>query len=396
MKAILFSLSLLLLAGRLIAQSGQPDKDSLLLYFQQQQFQQAARYLEPFSRSMPGDHRTKALLGYAYYKGGQLTRAATCFRQLYQADSTNLTACQYLGTIHMEQGDKASALPLFCRLTELKPGVVAYEKQLASLWEAMGNLAAGCYYYQLAYADGGQDDPEIVSGLASGLITQKLFTRADSMLDASLAGDSAQGSILKARIWSAYLEKDYPKIFPMTDKLAEMGDFSLMPFLYAAIAHYQARQYQACIDICEVLIAHNLITRYVLYLQALAYKGQKRYTLSLLTLDACIGLAIDREAEDYFSTKGEIYELLNSDHEALREYDTAYYLFHNPLQLYNKAQIYDSDLKSFHTALRYYRLYRKGREDTITPAEAAARKFTSMRIRQLAAWEAQVKTAHRP
>ena len=109
---------------------------------------------------------------------------------------------------------------------------------------------------------------------------------------------------------------------------------------------------------------------------------------TLLTLDECIGDALSSDADSYFSAKGAIYETLNRNREALQEYDTAYYIFKNPLQLYNKARIYDTELKSPRTALRYYRLYRAGRKDTVITAEAAAMKYTADRIKQLESWEA--------
>lgn len=393
MKTFLIVLLLLAGIGGVQAQSAEPDNGLLLSYFQQQQFDQAARYLESLEAAHPGDRHLVSMLGYAYYKAGDLTRASGCFQHLYDTDSSDLTACQYLGTIHFLKGDKIGALGYFCRLTELKPDVPAYHKQLAKLWITLGNAAAACYHYGLAYRSGGQRDPEVVSGFASGLVSQALYKRADSILDGALAEDSSQGEVLRTRIWSAFLQKNYPEIFPLAGKLAEMQDITQSPFLYAAIAHYYSHQFQACVETCDLLIVHNLSSRPVLYLLALSYKEQKKYTLSLLTLDECIASALSEDADGYFSAKGDIYEILKKGHQALREYDTAYYLFQNPLQLYNKARIYDADLKSPRTALKYYRLYRKGRRDTVVAGEKAALKYTAERIRQLTAWEKASKQA---
>jgi hypothetical protein len=144
------------------------------------------------------------------------------------------------------------------------------------------------------------------------------------------------------------------------------------------------------------MILNHVNSRSVLYLLALAYKEEKKYHLSLVTLDECIGDALSSDADSYFSAKGSIYETLNQNREAIREYDTAYYLFKNPLQLYNKARIYDTELKSPRTALRYYQLYRAGRKDTVITEEAAAMKYTAARIKQLENWEAASRKTATP
>lgn len=370
------------------AQPTEADKGLLLTYFQNQQFPEAASYIASLRKAHPEDRHLTSLLGYAYYQAGNLTGAATCFQGLYGSDSTDAAALRYLGAIAVAEGNKADALKYYCTLAGLKPGVVSTYKQLAELWMRMGNQDAACYYYRLAYQAGGQHDPEIVSGLASGLVTQELFRRGDSILDAALAEDSAQGEVLKTRIWSAYKQKHYTKIFPLVDKLQQMQDISLAPFLYAAIGYYQLHRYKECENTCAVMILNHVNSRSVLYLLALAYKEEKKYHLSLLTLDECIGDALSADADGYFSAKGSIYETLKQNRQAIREYDTAYYLFKNPLQLYNKARIYDTELKSPRTALRYYRLYRAGRKDTVITEEAAAMKYTAARIKQLESWEA--------
>ena len=134
MKAIIIGLSLLWLGAQAVAQSGSPDKDSLLEYFQRCQFHEAALYIAPFAAARPGDLHLAATLGYACYEGGDLPGAAACFQRIYQADSTNPTACRYLGAISLAQGNKPRALAYFCRLADLKPGVVSTYRQLAQLW----------------------------------------------------------------------------------------------------------------------------------------------------------------------------------------------------------------------------------------------------------------------
>jgi hypothetical protein len=62
-------------------------------------------------------------------------------------------------------------------------------------------------------------------------------------------------------------------------------------------------------------------------------------------------------------------------------------MFHDPLELYNKARLYDARLKSPRTALRYYRLYLRRRTGSVPSQEKEAFSFARSRTRTLAAWE---------
>lgn len=387
MRSILCLLCYLLISLPAGAQRRAPDNTVVLGFFRERRYLEAAAYLESFRDSArPGDP-VLSTLGYAYYMGGELRQAARCFETLYAADSSDLAACQYLGDISLASGDKTRALDYFCRLSELKPDVAAYNKQLAVLWTKLGNGDASWYYYRLAYR-AAPGDPETVAGLAGCLIEQDLYKKADSILDAYLSRDSLQTAILETRVTSAFFQKDYRRIFPLTGKLLQMQSVSLEPFLCAAYAHYFLHQYQEAENTCALLILHNLKTRTVLYLMALCYREQHKYQLSLLTLDECISDALSKDAVTYLSEKGSIDEALSRPREALREYDTAYYIFRDPVALYQKAGIYDR-LKQYGTALSYYRRYREARRDTVIPAEEKALEYATKRIGELSRWQKQ-------
>ncbi|HEX5554592.1 MAG TPA: hypothetical protein VFX43_15215 [Chitinophagaceae bacterium] len=387
MKKYLWPL-LLLAVLRCHAQSGAegPDRGILMGYFENQQYGRAADYLLSIYKGDSVGLQGLSLLGYTYYMDNQLMQAATFYRRMFALDSANITACNYLGKINLLNGDKKRALHFFCHLVALKPGVSGYYKQLAVLWDQLGNNGAAAYYYRLSY-DLNPHDPDVVSSLAGHWIMQQLYRRADSVLDISLEQDSMQAKVIETRVWSAYEQDSYRDIFPLVARLKRMGYIEQNPFLYAAIGYYYTSQYGKCVETCDFMISHKLKSRPVLYLEAMAFKQQKKYSLSLAMLNECIGLAINRDADNYYSAKGDIYESLRQYHNAIRQYDTAYYIFKSPLQLYNKARIYDARLKSPKTALRYYRLYLHHRHGVPGNQEKDVLRYTKDRVKALAAWQ---------
>lgn len=367
-----------------------PDNNTLLQFLENQDYASAADYLKTISPSDPDNTRYLSMLGYVYYMSHQFPKAETCYEKIFTADSSNATACNYLGNINLQKGNRPRALYFFCRLVDLKPGVASYYKQVAELLELVGNRPAATYYYQLAYSIN-QNDAEVTVGLANGWLAQKMYRQADSILDVALQRDSLQQNILEARINSAYIQEKYKTIFPLADKLKTMNAITLHPFFCTAAAYYLTKQYQQCIEICDLLIMNELKSRSLLYLEALAYEKQKKYELSLAVLDECIGDALSKDAVDYFITKGEIYEKLNENKAAIKQYDTAYYIFQSPVVLYKKGLVFDLKLKNSKSALQYYNAYLHQRRDSVPQAEKPVYQYVVERVKALRKWQAALK-----
>ncbi len=387
MKKILGSLLLLLILHPVFSQDSSSLMDRRLVqYFQSQQYEKAVRYLQLMINPDTADSRYLSLLGYSYYMSNQLGEASGCFERLLKSDSANSGALYYLGTINASKGNYPSAIKYFCRLVETKPGQANYYKKLAELFQKTGNEAASGWYYKLSYQIN-PNDPEVTAGLAINWINQELYQKADSILDRALQKDSLQARLLILRIRSAYEQEDYSLVFPLANKLKAMHFFSQKPFLMTAISYFNIKNYDSCIATCNYLILNKSGTQTVLYLKALSYKALKQYKNALSSLNACIHMALDEAADNYFSTKGEVFILMHQPSRALKQYDTAYYIFRKPVQLYNKARIYDGQFENYKAALRYYRRYLKHQKAPKSGNEKEITAFVKKRVKQLEEWE---------
>lgn len=362
----------------------------LIQYFQNQEYAKAAVYLQSTLPVTSDSMQYLSLLGYACYMSNQFTKAAYYFERLLRADPSRPRALYYLGKINMAKSNLPAAQKYFCRLVERKPGVAAYYKQLAQLFQQLGNDAAAGWYFGKSHHLN-PDDPAVTAKLASYRIRQKLYQKADTILDSALRQDSLQATLLDIRIHSAYDQKDYETIFPLAGKLKAMHAISLSPFLRAAIASFRLGRYDSCIAFCRLLAQHKLESRTSLYLGALSYKAEKKYKKALDNLNKCIAMSLDAAADNYFSAKGEILESIHQPSRALKQYDTAYYIFHHPLQLYNKARIYDAQFENYKFAIRYYRRYLDHSNKPETEDEKKVYAFVRERLQQLEKWERKTK-----
>ena len=158
------------------------------------------------------------------------------------------------------------------------------------------------HYYRLAYF-ANPDNPQVVASLADYWLEQKMFVRSDSILDVALQRDSSNAGLIEEKIKSAYLQKKYPVIFPLMERMKRMNVIDLNSYLYGGIGYYYLKQYDSCVVTCDFLIVHQYQTRPVLFLEAMAFKEQRKYSKSLATLDECIGKALNKEAITIFRLK---------------------------------------------------------------------------------------------
>ena len=363
----------------------------LMQYFQNQEYAKAAQYIkqgEEFS-DIP-DKNFLSLLGYAYYMSHQYAEAATSFESLLKIDTVNSKAVYYLGKINAVKGNIPKALQYYCRLIEQKPGVASYYKQLAALWEQLDNQAAAGWYYKLAYK-ANPNDAIVTASLASHWIDQELYAQADRILDRALGQDSLQALLLQTRIRSAYEQEHYKEIFPLTRRLRKMHFLSLKPYFREALAWFKLEKYDSCVTVCQFLDKNKLKTRATMYLEALSYKALQQYDKALSRLNTCISMAIDEAANDYYTEKGAVLELMHQPSKALKQYDTAYYIFQNPIQLYNKAKIYDVQFENYPTALRFYQRYLNRKKKPNEKDRIKVTAFVEKRTKQLEAWQKSMK-----
>ena len=115
--------------------------------------------------------------------------------------------------------------------------------------------------------------------------------------------------------------------------------------------------YNDCIRVCENMIAHGLAVEAIYYYEAKSQTKLKNYKESNELLQTCLSMAISKNAELYYYSLGENFEALKQFKISVSQYDTAYYLFKNPLMLYNCGRICESNLKNLKLAKKYYSKY---------------------------------------
>ena len=337
------------------AQPASTDKNKVMDFFQNQQFEEAVNYLIPAATIDSQNIQLLGYLGYAHYMNDNTKMAADYFRKIIAINPDNISALQYLAIL--TKNDKPDqALQYTRRLIYLQPDKAAHLRSMGELFKRKDKQDSAFVYYNQAYILQPKDYKNGV-GLADILIDNKKFIRADSIIESVLEQDSVNIPFLKLRVRSAYIAGDYQNVRIPGERLIRLQETSLSALTQVVVAYFNLKLYTDCIRVCEYLIAQGYAVENIFFFEAKALARIKQFDKSNELLKTCINLSISKEAEMYYYNLGINYEALRQYKKAIAQYDTANYLFKNPIMNFNSGRIYEINLKNMQQAQKYYTKY---------------------------------------
>jgi tetratricopeptide (TPR) repeat protein len=337
------------------AQSITIEQTKVMNFFQNQQYDDAIIYLTPAINNDTNNIEILGYLGYAQYMNDNPGAAEKYFEKIYSLDSNNIRALQYLTIIYSRQRIR-EALHLSRQLIKLRPDKSSYYRQTGDLLRKSEHDDSALVYYRQSYILSPEDFRNI-AGLADVLVDKKNFPEADSILNIGLAKDSMNVRLLELRIKSAYDSKNYQSALYPGERLMKTEGLYINGLTELALSYYFLRKYEDCIRVCNFLEDENVISESIFYYEARAWSKLRKYEKSNELLRKCVQLAISNTAESYYFDLGENYDALGQPKKAIMQYDTAFYLFKNPVMTYNCGRIAEEDLKNERLARKYYAMY---------------------------------------
>jgi tetratricopeptide (TPR) repeat protein len=331
------------------------DKNKVLDFFQNQQFDEAISYITPAASIDSQNIQLLSYLGYANYMNDNTDAAEKYYQQIVNIDSNNISAIQYLAILNKNDNPN-QALVFTRRLINLQPNKASYYRNMAELFRRTEKTDSAFLYFNKAYQLSPKDYKNGV-GLADILIDKKMYKQADSIIEVGLIQDSINISFLKLRIRSAYNAEDFAGVQIPGERLMRLDEALLTPLTQVFIAYYNLKLYTDCIRVCEYLSFKGFLVDNIFYYQAKAWAKLKDFNKSNELLKICVSLSISKNAEMYYYNLALNYESLKKYKKAISNYDTAYYLFKNPVMNYNSGRICELNLKNIQLAQKYYVQY---------------------------------------
>jgi len=337
-----------------IGQNGY-DRTQLSLLFQNQEFEKAIGYLQANS-AIGNNMQYNVDLGYAFFMSDQLEHSKKEFEAVYQRQPENRQANLYLAQIFSLIKLPDSALFYYRNLTRLQPENYRFWQKSGQLFSDLNKFDSALIYIEKAYSLN-RFSGRLIVQYTNQLIRHKQYDKAEALLNNFLANDSSNQDVAVKKIEVSFNKPDYATVIFWGERLWKDSVNLVMPYVNLAYSYLYTDSLDKCIMLCEWLMDNNKATQTVLYCAALAYSKKKEYKKSNELLDACLELSIQKDAVGYFNAKSDNFEAMKQYQKAISYYDTSYYFFQSPPDLYYKGRIYDKYLKNKAKARLYYQRF---------------------------------------
>ena len=356
-KSSFFTLTFLFQICQICAQPPRIDKNTLMDFFQNMQYEEATSYLLAAEKMDSLNLQILGYLGYAYQMNDDLTNAGKYYQKMLDVDSNNISANQYFANIYSNT-DPETARIYAHRLISSNPQKAVYYRKMGDLFRRKNQKDSAFVYYEHAFRLSPYDNKN-GAALADLLIDQKNYLRADSIIDEGLVKDSLSVPFLKLRVRSSYEANQYQQVLMPGERLMRLGEGSLTTLTQVALSYYNLKLYKDCIRVCDFMAAKGIAGETIYYYAAKSQAKLREFDKSNELLQTCLGMAISKTAEYYYYALGDNYEAMKQFKTAITQYDTAFYLFKNPVMLYTCGRILESNLKNDGAAKKYYSKYLK-------------------------------------
>jgi len=358
MKYITISILVSFCASNVFAQRSEIDKNKIADYFQNEQYNDAIRYLDSNTANNTNDTYMLNSLGYANYMNKDLQKAEDYYLKAFKADTLNFTANKYLGLINTDRKHYDEALNYYNRLVKTQPRNGILCKYMGDVYSEKDNTDSALIMYSAGY-NLQPTNQKIVSAYANELLSGKNYKRTDSVLNAFLAYDSANSSVMMLAVRSAYEQENYQQAAIFSNRWLNVDVIDINTTVHLAVSNYNLKNYIVCFQLCDTLSQQGIDAESILYYASRALYKLNQFKKSNELLVQCLSKAVSKNADTYLSSKADNFESLKQYKQAISAYDTAYYLFKNPLSLYNIGRLYESGLKNNKAACQYYARYLK-------------------------------------
>jgi tetratricopeptide (TPR) repeat protein len=355
----LFPAILFLVAVNLEAQMPY-NKEKLAEYYQKQDYEDAILFLKSVESQNETIFSFNTDMGYALFMNEQFEEAKGYFQKAFLQQPENFQSTLYLAQIWSGRNSWDSSLFYYNILLKNYPDNYRFWQRVGGLNYQLGNFDSSLFYYRRAFSLNNRSG-RIAISIANLLVRSKNVDEADSLLSGFLKRDSSDEDVIAKQMEISFKKSMYDTVIRWGEKLWRDSSQLSAPFVNLAYSYLNKQLYSTCLLLCDWLEYGNKANESILYCHALALAKMELYEESNEKLDECIKMSIQDNAHTYLTAKADNFENMKSFKKATQYYDTAWYIFHKPYDLYFAGRIYDKYLKNTGKATYYYHQFSKNK-----------------------------------
>ncbi len=303
--------------------------------------------------------------GYAAYHNGDAEAARSYYSRVLSLDSNNRQALYITALLLKSDEQCEAAIPLLERLCRAAPNIAQYPVLLADCYSAAkdGKSALKALLLATALAP---SSASVAGRLAGTYNNLGLRDSASAVLSRAMTLHPGDPGLIAQGITVAYAQKKWQMASALADSLIATGKVRYEPLLTAIYADIAFANWKHAVSVGEVLTARGIETEDVLYSIAFAQQKSTNWQVADSLLRRCVRKRLKPELERYYCLLAECAAARKCWQKSAACYDTAYYLFGNPLTLYSKAIMLDGagQKRAAGLAFRQYLALPRTRQDT--------------------------------
>lgn len=358
MKNWLSLLIALFCFGNLTAQSAKINTEKLLEYYENQRYDDAARYLQSVYTDDTQDLKALSQIAYCNMMAGKLPEAEKSYLKINTLQPDNLPTLFSLVSINSRRGNASRAKSYLQQIISLDSMNFSAYKQLAvyeDTAEAKLKFLTKANKLKATY-------PDVAYDLSMVYRELKQYQQAYDVLQTAIAADAENFTLQQALLPLSNQLGKYQEVITVGEKLLKINtDANIINDL--GQAYFYVKDYRKCITMYKTLEELGVQNEGTLYYMALSYRELKDYDNAALYAQKTIDEAISDHTILYYAALAGIYEAKSQYNDALAAYKRGLTFGPSNIIYYRLGLLYDLNLKQPKNAVTYYQMYLKNTPD---------------------------------
>lgn len=344
--------------GNMTGQSAKINTEKLLEFYENQRYDDAARYLQSIYTDDTQDLKALGQIAYCNMMAGKLPEAEKSYLKINTLQPDNIPTLFSLVSINSRRGNASKAKSYLQQIIRLDSMNFSAYKQLA----AYEDKAEAKLTFLKKANTLKATDPDVAYDLSMVYRELKQNQQAYDVLQKAIAADPENFTLQQAQLPLSNLLGKYQEVIMVGEKLLKVNaDANVMNDL--GQAYFYVKDYQKCVTMYKLLEDLGVQNEGTLYYMALSYCELKDYDKAALYAQKTIDEAISDHTPLYYASLAGIYEAKNQYNDALTAYKRGLTFGQSNIICYRLGLLYDLNLKQPKNAVTYYQLYLKNTPD---------------------------------
>jgi len=355
------------------------DQEKLLEFYQGQRYTEAASYLQTVYGDGNDDPKQLTQIAYTNLMAGNLPVAEKSYLKLYALQPNSMSVLFSLASISVRRGDDIKAMTFYKAVLKIDSTNFNVYKQMAALVDNPVSPEKITYLKKANIIN--PLHPDVAFDLATAYNTLKKNDSAYHVLDTALTADTANLSLLKAKMPVCIGLLKFDETLKTGMKLLAYGDSSSYVLSNMGRVYFLKKEYQKAIEMYQAIERLQQPTESTFYYTALCYRELKNYKKAEDYIKRSISEGISKFMAIYYQILGEINEKEGMVKNANAAYHKSLDYENTGGVYYNLGLINDFKINNKKAAINYYKLYLASKPDPESRKEVI--EYVKLRIADL-------------